>query len=81
MTIQIAAARYTTGAKIYDALQLISARMAKKLPEVKKLSSNFADVFFVGKAKTLGKDDSANIDVVGEGVPLVKTKQKMIAAR
>ena len=33
------------------------------------------DAFIVGKANVLGEDDSPDIDVVGEGVPFVKTKQ------
>lgn len=53
--------------------------MAKKLPEVKKLSPNFADVFFVGKEDALGEDDSANIAVVREGgVPCDNWEKKNI---
>jgi len=33
------------------------------------------DAFTVGKVNVLGEDDSPDIDVVGEGVPFVKTKQ------
>ena len=50
--------------------------LTAKYPEVELyISPNFVDVFIVAKEKVLVEDDSPDIDVVGEGVPFVKTKQ------